>query len=182
LRYDVYRASAVDPGTFLKIAETSSTFATYLDNSVQNGVTYLYTVAAVNLGSVCFSAIVAAHPTAARGLFNYPPVIYSQPVTQGTLGALFTYDVQAADPNGNILEYRLVNSPSGMTIDGASGLISWTPSKGTHDVLVEVSDGAGGSTTQGFQIAVAFANGAPIANAGQDRQVAPGSTVLLDGS
>ncbi|MFN7976699.1 MAG: Ig domain-containing protein [Vicinamibacterales bacterium] len=46
-------------------------------------------------------------------------------------------------------------APGGMTIVAGTGVIAWTPSTaGTFPVVVSVSDGRGGSATQGFSIVV----------------------------
>jgi len=164
-RYDIYRSAQSDPSNFQKIGDTTSTYATYLDETVQNEMTYLYVVAAVFVGSECYSNVISSHPTASRGSFNYPPIIYSLPLAQGTVDVVYSYDVSATDPNGDALTYSLVAAPAGMAIDAATGLIQWTPTAaqlGIHNVTVQVSDGRGGEATQSFAIEVSQApNNAP---------------------
>lgn len=83
----------------------------------------------------CFSA----PPT------NQYPTITSTPITTATVDVLYTYDVEATDPDsGDTLTYSLTTNPSGMTIDSATGVIDWTPNSGQigdNNVTVEVSDG-----------------------------------------
>ena len=87
-------------------------------------------------------------------LFNSSPVIESDPVTTAKEGATYTYDVEATDPNGDTLTYSLTTSPTGMTINSNTGVITWTPAAaGSFDVTVEVSDGSK-SETQSFTIIV----------------------------
>lgn len=87
-------------------------------------------------------------------LFNSSPVIESEPVTTAKEGAVYTYDVEATDPNEDTLTYSLTVSPTGMTINSTTGVIIWTPaSAGSYDVIVEVSDG-NKSTIQLFTITV----------------------------
>jgi len=87
-------------------------------------------------------------------LFNIPPVIESEPVTTAKEGAVYTYDVEATDPNEDTLTYSLTVNPTGMTINSTTGVISWTPTTaGSFDVTVEVSDG-NRSATQSFTITV----------------------------
>ena len=87
-------------------------------------------------------------------LFNSSPVIESDPVTTAKEGVVYTYDVEATDPNGDTLTYSLTTSPTGMTINSTTGVISWTPTAaGSFDVTVEVSDGSK-SETQPFTITV----------------------------
>ena len=81
---------------------------------------------------------------ALAGLVNAAaPTITSTPSTTATPGIAYGYDVQATDPDVNdTLTYSLITSPTGMTINSNTGLISWTPnSLGDFDVVVRVSDG-----------------------------------------
>ena len=175
-RYDVYRATGNAPIFFVKIGDTTSTYSTYLDLTVQNETTYLYVVGAVNQGHGCFSNVAATHPTAVRtrGTVNYAPVIYSTPIAHGTVGVVYNYDVQAADPNTNSLSYSLTSAPGAMTIDPSTGLIAWTPqTEGVVSVTVVADDGAGGSDVQSYTIQVGsmpVLNQPPVANAGVDTE------------
>lgn len=92
-------------------------------------------------------------------LFNSAPVIESTPVTTAKEGAAYTYDVEATDPNEDTLTYSLTTSPTGMTINSTTGVITWTPTEsqlGENEVVVEVSDG-NKSTTHSFTVTVAEA-------------------------
>ena len=89
-------------------------------------------------------------------LFNSSPVIESDPVTTAKEGAVYTYDVEATDPNEDTLTYSLPINPTGMTINSTTGVITWTPTEdqiGENVVVVEVSDGSK-STTQSFSVTV----------------------------
>ena len=87
-------------------------------------------------------------------LFNSPPVIESDPVTTAKEGIVYAYDVEATDPNEDTLTYSLTVSPTGMTINSTTGVITWTPTAaGNFDVTVEVSDDSK-SATQSFTITV----------------------------
>jgi subtilisin family serine protease len=98
-------------------------------------------------------------------LGNYP-VITSSPVTNAKEGNLYSYDVDAFDPDaGDVLTYSLTLGPNGITIDPATGLITWTPTPGQvgeHDVTVRVQDSRGAFVTQSFRIRVAAANDPPL--------------------
>ena len=80
------------------------------------------------------------------------PQITSQPITNGAINALFTYDVDATgNPEPT---YILVNKPADMTIDANTGVISWTPTTyGTFNVSVQAQNFAG-FEQQDFQIVV----------------------------
>ncbi|MFC1716758.1 putative Ig domain-containing protein, partial [Candidatus Poribacteria bacterium] len=86
---------------------------------------------------------------------NNPPEITSTPVIEAAKDALYTYDVEAFDADGDVLVFSLSTSPDGMTIDASTGLITWTPLQtGNHNVVVEVSDAHNASDTQSFAIDV----------------------------
>jgi len=86
---------------------------------------------------------------------NHAPVITSAAELFAT--GDYAYQVRALDANGDALAYSLDVAPAGMTINAATGLITWatTPAdEGTHDVAVRVVDGRGGSDTQTFTLTV----------------------------
>ncbi|PKP59528.1 hypothetical protein CVT91_06555 [Candidatus Atribacteria bacterium HGW-Atribacteria-1] len=98
---------------------------------------------------------------------NQSPIITSTPITTATVNILYTYDIEATDPNnGDILTYSLAVNPTGMTINSSTGLINWTPDStqiGDNAVTVEVSDGSLGDT-QSFAIVVSAAPISPPVN------------------
>jgi len=73
------------------------------------------------------------------------PVIISSAVTEGIVDQVYTYDVEAVGhPTPT---YTLVTFPGGMTIDGGTGLIEWTPSAlGDMNVSVEATNYLGADT------------------------------------
>jgi hypothetical protein len=89
---------------------------------------------------------------------NARPVFSSTPVTRAAVGEEYTYRATARDADGDDLAYSLSPiSPSQMDIDAATGEILWTPTEddvGTHTVVVQVSDGRGGSDLQSYQLEV----------------------------
>lgn len=95
---------------------------------------------------------------------NDAPKLTSKPVTKATVGALYSYDVDASDPDvGDTLTYSLTVKPAGMSIDAATGLIEWTPSNaqvGANEVVVKVADNgsAPASDTQSFTVTVGMAS------------------------
>jgi len=101
-----------------------------------------------------------------EGIFpflNQPPIIISEPVITATEDQLYSYQIEASDPNGDTLTYSFIIKPDGMSIDRESGLISWTPANdqvGIHRVVVEISDGKQ-SVTQDFEVEVFNVNNPP---------------------
>jgi RHS repeat-associated protein len=89
---------------------------------------------------------------------NNSPRITSSPILTATVGSLYSYDVNADDPDNDTLNYSLSSYPSGMTINTKSGLITWTPGAnqtGEQSVNVTVIDGKGGSDSQSYIVTVA---------------------------
>ena len=79
-------------------------------------------------------------------------------VSTATLAhSTLTYKVVAADPDGDVLSFRLVGGPEGAAIDAATGVLTWNANNlqaGTHVFVVEVSDGRGGVATQTFTVTI----------------------------
>jgi PKD repeat protein len=89
---------------------------------------------------------------------NLAPQITSAAVTTGAQDQLYSYDVEATDPNaGDVLTFSLDIAPAGMTINASTGLIQWAPDAsqlGDNDVTVRVEDLGGLVDTQTFTISV----------------------------
>jgi Putative Ig domain len=96
---------------------------------------------------------------------NHAPVITSAAVTAAIEDALYSYVVEASDSDpGDTLTFSLDVAPSGMSIDGATGLIQWTPTNGqvgVNSVTVRAIDDAGAFDIQAFSVTVANTNDAP---------------------
>lgn len=88
---------------------------------------------------------------------NRPPVIVTTPSDVGTPGQSYTYDAAAVDPEAQAVRFEMVAGPAGMTIEGASGLLQWTPAGadvGLQDVVIAAVDSRGGRGEQSFSILV----------------------------
>ena len=101
---------------------------------------------------------------------NQSPIITTTPVTSGKVGEAYSYDVDAFDPDPqDTLTFALGQHPDGMSINQATGLISWTPADaqtGNHNVTVSVADSGGLSQIQTFMVTVTLAtppNRVPVA-------------------
>jgi FtsP/CotA-like multicopper oxidase with cupredoxin domain len=94
------------------------------------------------------------------------PIITSSAKLTGAVGSLYTYQVMATDPNpGDTLSYSLdaTSLANGMTINAATGLISWTPSiAGSYSVTVQVTDQTGLFATQAYVLVISSANQPPV--------------------
>jgi len=93
---------------------------------------------------------------------NDAPAIVSTPPARARVGRNFTYQVEAVDAENDTLSFTLVAPPEGMAM-GATGLISWVPSRdqlGAANITVEVSDGKL-SSRQTFCVTVVNDNRVP---------------------
>ena len=85
---------------------------------------------------------------------NSPPEIISSPT--GASAELYEYQVKAEDSDKDTMTYKLgAESPSGMSIDAATGLLTWDTSKadrGAHEITIHVHDGHGGNSFQRFTL------------------------------
>ena len=93
------------------------------------------------------------------GFYNYSQgnVIYQGFTQSEIFSGEYSYDVEAIDPDKDILTYSLVNAPQGMSIDDLTGEILWnTAGKtvGNYNISVKVTDNRGGVDTQEFVIAL----------------------------
>ncbi|MHC4677487.1 MAG: Ig-like domain-containing protein [Planctomycetota bacterium] len=101
-----------------------------------------------------------AKVTVVVGELNDAPMITSKPVATAMVDVLYSYSVEARDPDGrDILTYALAAQPAGMRINPMTGLIQWTPNetqKDTYEVVVKVADSHSvpASDTQTFRVRV----------------------------
>ncbi|MDO9536849.1 MAG: PKD domain-containing protein [Thermoplasmata archaeon] len=111
---------------------------------------------------------------------NDAPVIESIGQQTAVEDIEYTLQVNASDVDvsDDVLTYSLTAYPSGMSIEGTTGLISWTPTNadvGMHTITVKVEDSIGAFDTESFTIIVSNVNDAPtiitnsLANATEDR-------------
>jgi len=93
---------------------------------------------------------------------NETPVIFSEADTEATEDIEYQYQIVAADPENDPLNYSFNQAPDGMTVSDA-GLVSWSPEEGvlSADVIVAVSDGEF-TATENISISVMPVNDAPV--------------------
>lgn len=107
---------------------------------------------------------------------NTAPRITTLAPLSAVPAAAYRYDVGADDPDRDSLQFRLVQSPAGLTIDPVRGRIDWLPTVpqlGSHAVVVEIADGRGGVAQQSFEIKVGVDVDAPRVALAVDRTAVP---------
>jgi Putative Ig domain len=105
---------------------------------------------AVTAAGLCFATTSPAHAI----------YVITSPVVDATVDVPYTYPA-ASSPNGT---WTLVNGPTGMTIDAATGVVEWTPTAdqiGLQQVTIQVTDAAGNTAYQPYTIQVRVGNPPP---------------------
>jgi hypothetical protein len=85
---------------------------------------------------------------------NAPPVITSQPPLEFK-STVYRYDVKATDADGDPVSYALDAPPSGMTIESATGLLTWPVAgvaAGEYQINIVVEDSAGAKAFQDYRL------------------------------
>src|SRR5262249_33778388 len=91
------------------------------------------------------------------GQLNRPPAFTSAPKTEALVGHTYTYQAMATDPDADRLTFSLLSGPDGMTVDAATGKVTWastTADIGNHSIALRVEDGRGGFDEQRYTLAV----------------------------
>ncbi len=100
---------------------------------------------------------------------NASPQILSQPPEQFAAYE-YTYQVKAMDPDGDTLTYTLEKGPAGMTIDQATGLVTWPLTgvkPGVYELRIVVSDPSGVFAFQEYSMTLGTASSAVAPEAKQ---------------
>jgi hypothetical protein len=165
--------------------DPSSGVLTWTPTEAQSPSTNLITVKVTDNGAPpasdtkSFTVIVAEANTA--------PVL-TVPGTQ-TIAELSTLTVtntaSDADVPANTLTFSLVSTPSGMTIDPSSGVLTWTPTEAqgpsTNLITVKVTDNGAtpASDTRSFTVIVTESNSAPVLTVPGTQTIAELSTLTV---
>jgi hypothetical protein len=92
-----------------------------------------------------------------RKVFNSLPVVSES--SSSFDGKIYKYQIAASDPDNDKLTYKLEQGPDGMTLDPASGIITWEVSpddKGIHEAKVLISDNNNGNLLVPFTTRISF--------------------------
>ena len=105
------------------------------------------------------------HSVSAEIGSNAPPAFTSTPNQQAVVRTQYTYNAKAVDPDTSAPIYVLVESPAGMTVDSATGVVSWLP-QSTHaintEVVLRAYDPQGAWSEQIFTVALTGGNNLPV--------------------
>ncbi|MCZ7638463.1 MAG: putative Ig domain-containing protein [Verrucomicrobia bacterium] len=93
-----------------------------------------------------------------RPHLRQPPArLHFHPALTASPGVPYTYTLTATDPNRDPVTFALTQGPQGLSLNAASGVVSWTPTAaqfGSHPVTLTASDNQGATATQSFNVVV----------------------------
>lgn len=101
-----------------------------------------------------------ASPTAgsSSAISNVAPTISGKPASAALTDAQYSFVPQAADPDGDVVTFRIANKPGWATFSAATGQLSGTPRAvdlGEHKgIVISVTDGAAETALGAFSIQV----------------------------
>lgn len=156
--------NATQPRNGTVTINTDGTLTYAPDRNFSGNDTFTYTISDGKGGTDTAAVNVTINPV------NDAPTITSKPIETARVWAPYKYQVIAKDPDaGDKLIYSLIKKPEGMTINDATGLIEWKPTRsnaGTYDVTVRVADNykTRAMDTQSFTITVTSLD-SPLKNA-----------------
>ena len=98
---------------------------------------------------------------------NRPPVISGTPATSVSVGQAYTFTPTASDPDGEALNFSIVNRPSWASFNTSTGRLSGTPAAANAGsyagIVISVSDGTVSASLPSFTLTVqAAANQPPV--------------------
>lgn len=112
---------------------------------------------------------------------NQPPSIVSLPARVALLGAPYSYQLEAYDPEGAALTYEVAAGPPELSVNPTTGLVSWTPATaGSVQVGLRVVDPGGAVGVQAFEVDVLAANSAPTIVSTPGAAATVGATYYYD--
>ncbi len=74
-------------------------------------------------------------------------------------GKYYKYQINATDPDNDMLTYKLRKGPDGMNLDSNNGLVTWEvkpEDEGRHDIEVSITDDNGGKIIIPFTTRISF--------------------------
>ena len=134
----------------------------------------------VRRGATVLDSFTLFDDTHGQGKFGFYNFSQEQVVYQGfnqTVAASreYHYELTANDPDGDPLQWTLLEGPEGLSLDTVSGQMFWpttTQDTGTYPIRVRVEDSQGGADEQNFSLIVSHevpvitSQAPPVARAG----------------
>ncbi len=119
-----------------------------------------------------------------NGATNQAPTISGEPTASVDEGAIYAFSPSASDPEGDSLNFTIVNCPNWASFDSQSGTLSGTPdysAAGSYDnIQISVDDGELSAALPAFSIAVNDVSQDPVVEPTPDPVT--GAPVMLSAS
>ncbi|MEL7499509.1 MAG: putative Ig domain-containing protein [Planctomycetota bacterium] len=109
------------------------------------------------------------------------PAITSQPILSAVIGQQYRYDVLVDESIDNLFSFSLLDGPVGMSLHPTNGTLLWLPAADQlreSNVIIEVTNSVGVSTTQSFELRVSRAGGPPLITSTPSTEVNVGGAYL----
>jgi VCBS repeat-containing protein len=180
---DVLTVTSVDTTGTAGTVTNNGTEVTYDPNGAFNGLAtgqtdtgaFTYIVSDGHGGTDTATVTVTIH-----GQNDAPSLAVVADQTIPEMVLFNTLALSGSDPDGDSLTYSVQSGPSGLTVNAASGVVSWTPTEaqgpGDYPVTVRVAD-ASLHADRSFTIHVTEVNRPPSLAAIADQTVNPGDVV-----
>ncbi len=82
-----------------------------------------------------------------------------------SVGQVYAYNATATDPDNDLIEWKLLAAPDGMSVDPIRGTVRWVPAAdqvGSQIVTLQAAHPYGGQATQTWTITLAAGNLPPV--------------------
>ncbi len=117
------------------------------------------------------------------GVLNQAPLTSTEPALDAIIGVPYAYTLKATDPEGGAITYAVRRGPAGLSINGSSGFVTWTPTAadlGTAVVVLTATDPGGAAGVQSFLVNVQASNHAPVIVSSAPPKVSQGGFYRYD--
>src|SRR5688572_24834219 len=116
------------------------------------------------------------------GSTNRSPMIGTIPPSTARVAIPYSLTVAAIDPEGGGIAYSLEAGPAGMTIDAATGVVTWTPAEadlGPQAITIRATDSAELFDQIAWTVNVAY-DAAPIVSSVGESQACVGQPLATE--
>ena len=128
--YDVIMRSSLGPDRgYVQVGQTTSSYATFLDTTIDYNTDYYYRVYAYQNGGTApigISDPVFMH-SSPRSFDEHAPQFQSTPTRLAKVGQLYEVTLDAVSPENEPMIFSLLTGPTNMTVNATSGLVDFTP-------------------------------------------------------
>ena len=193
--YGVVMRSSLGPDRgFAQVGQTASSYATYLDATIDYNTDYYYRVYAYQNGQatpigVSDSVFIHSLP---RSFDEHAPQFQSTPQRLAKVGQLYEQTLDAVSPENTPIYFSLLTGPTNMTVNPTSGLVDFTPTAaqvGNNSLSFQVTNSVGRDVLSFTLFVFPATNRAPVVHingpfaalTGQDIQFSSAGTMDPDG-